>query len=516
MFAIAGIVTSPKYRPLLNIGEPFDLLTGNFIEGENGMHYISGGLNHVTGYGGRGNAGKSAIENFCALSVLGNYPFDSAALFADQEPPALSHDRLVSVSKRINGITREDFLERADADGNPSMPRIARTDSTIYPGEKLLKLLEDQLHLRETDKSIIKKQTRLTPFLNHDSSNIGILAPFLPIIDSLSAMPFTHIENLANDKEIGDKSNNTLEMRASKAKSDLINKFARMPAATGSYWMTTAHMGDKIEMDPHAPPQRKLAFMNNLSFKRVPENYTILLNNLYIVALPTPLIDKDKRPLYPFPKALANEDKDLVLSNVMAVRNKTGPSGYVLPLVVSQSQGVLIAPSYFHMCRTTGGDFGLDVSPNKQDFFWHLKPEVVFTRKNLVELHDNDYSLLRAGQITLQLLQMKIYPHLQSTCAEYMRTPAKLYKAIKDLGYDWDVLLGHTTSRWAFKRMDKKGKKPLNELEAYKEYGEGKMPLTALDLLKMATGDFRPYWYDEYVSLIQSKPADAEVIAESK
>lgn len=514
MITISGIELSPKLRPLLNIGEPYDLLTGNFAEGENGMHYINGGLNNVSGTGGRGNAGKSLVQNFMALSVLGNYPYDSSALFADQEPPALSHTRIVSLSKRIDGIKPEDFLERKDDEGNPAMPRIARTDSTIYPGEKLLKLLEDQLHLRETDKSIIKKQTRYTPFLNHDNSNIGILSPFIPIIDSLSAMPFTHIENLANDKEIGDKSNNTLEMRASKAKSDLINKFARMPAATGSYWMTTAHMGDKIEMDPHAPPQRKLAFMNSITFKRVPENYTILLNNLQIVALPSPLVDKDKRPLYPFPKALANEDKDLVLSNVMMVRNKTGPSGYVLPLVVSQSQGVLIAPSYFHMCRTMGNDFGINVSPNKQDFSWQLMPEVTFTRKNLIELHDGNYALLRAGQITVQLLQMKIYPHLQATCAEYMRTPTKLYNAIKELGYDWDILLGHTTSRWAFKRMDKKGKKLLNELETYKEYGDNRMPLTALDLLKMAAGEFRPYWYDEYVSLVKAKPADAEVVAE--
>lgn len=464
---------APTLRPLFNVGCLFDLLTGNFYPGPKGEYYCSGGLSNVVGLGGRGNSYKSTLAHYLTLSTINRYHDTAQALVYDSEPPALSHQRLLSLSVRFANISENDFI--ADS------PKVFRTDSVEYPGEKFVAEVEKRLLRRELEKAVAKADTLATPFIDSRGSPIKIFKPAIVEIDSLSQMPFSHTEKISQEKEIGDGAANTLEMRMMGAKSALISKMARLPAATGSCWIMTAHMGDGIVIDPHAPSQKKLAFLSSVKFKRVPENYTILTNNLWVATLSSLLVDKDKRPEYPFNKADDQEkSKDLNIVDFIAVRNKTGPSGYTLPMVISQSRGLCVSATEFHFCRKQANYYGIHTT-NKQDFTYQLYPTVEFTRRTLQETYNNSYIFQRVSELTSQLLQIKLYPHLNQQWGHLIESPKKIHENLVNRGYNLDVLFGVTRGYWQFTEID-----------------DGLYPLSSLDLLRMNAGEYHPYWYDAY------------------
>ncbi len=465
---------APALRPLFNIGCLFDLLTGNFYIGPNGEYYCSGGLSSVVGLGGRGNSYKSTLAHFMNLSTVNRYHAATNSIVYDTEPPALNHARLVGLSKQFANITIDDFRE--------SPVKIFRTDSVEYIGEKFVSEVEKRLLSREKDKAINKQDSWPTPFLDKFDKPIKVLTPRIIEVDSLSGMNFTIIEDAATAKDIGDSKNNTLEARTNNLKSALIVKMGRMPALTGSCWIFTAHMGDNIQLDPNTPPAKKLAFLKSVKFKRAPENLTLLTNNLWVAPLSALLVDKDKRPEYPFDKMDDKEgSKDLNIVEFVAVRNKTGPSGDTLPMVISQSRGLDVGATEFHFCRKQANYYGIELMESKTKFAYHLYPSIEFTRKTLRGTHFHNHLFQRVSELTSQLLQIKLYPHLNGQWGHLIESPKKIHENLVKRGYNLEVLFGASRGWWQFTNVD-----------------DGFYPLSSLDLLRMNAGEYHPYWYDKY------------------
>ncbi|MNY30504.1 hypothetical protein D3C86_1646150 [compost metagenome] len=92
------------------------------------------------------------------------------------------------------------------------------------------------------------------------------------------------------------------------------------------------------------------------------------------------------------------------------------------------------------------------------------------------KIRDNP-RLQRAMEITSELCQMENLGFIQAR--GYLMDPKDLYTKIKELGYDWDEILD-TRGYWDFE-----------------ENNNPKHFLSTLDILRMAKGEYTPYWHDQ-------------------
>jgi hypothetical protein len=152
------------------------------------------------------------------------------------------------------------------------------------------------------------------------------------------------------------------------------------------------------------------------------------------------------------------------------LRSKSGVSGNVYELIVSQREGVLPSLTEFHYIK--GADrFG--ISGTLQHYTLDLYPDVKLGRTTVRSKIDNDPLLRRAINITSELCQMHQY---MRDCKDVLCTPTQLYHDLKEMGYDWNVLL-NTRGWWT-----------LNNDEHTVPY------LSTYDLLAMRKGTYKPYW----------------------
>ena len=167
---------------------------------------------------------------------------------------------------------------------------------------------------------------------------------------------------------------------------------------------------------------------------------------------------------------------DLNTVKLTQLRSKSGPSGYTLEIVVSQTEGVLPTLTEFHFIKESDR-FGL--TGNNVHYQIALLPEVTLNRNNVRENIDKNNKLRRAINITSELLQLNIFHNVRLDTEGINCTPEELYKDIKELGYDWDVLL-NTRGYWV--------------IDQY----ENKIPyLNTIDLLRMRKGTYFPYFLND-------------------
>ena len=177
-----------------------------------------------------------------------------------------------------------------------------------------------------------------------------------------------------------------------------------------------------------------------------------------------------KGPEYPKSQNRPDEGSmDLNLVTLKLVRNKSGPSGYSFPLLISQTEGVLASLTEFHYVKENGR-FGLE--GNDRNYAMVLYPGVNLSRTTVREKIDTDPMLRRAIKITADLLQIKTYyKELPIAIPE----PKELYDKLSKK-YDWKVLLA-TRDYWTFKNY------------------EHPVPfLSTMDLIEMYHDLYHPYW----------------------
>lgn len=456
---------APSIRPLLNLGCLLDIPTGRYIQGKHGEYILNGGLSYLTGIGGRGNTYKSTFAHFMMLRCLDRY-LQSEGFSYDTEI-SLTTDRMTQLARdmpHIGGVDLADFN------------RYRLIDKTVMMGNKWFDEYRKAIRARLTNA---KDHKLTTPFVNNKGEQYQAFNPFLGEVDSLSQMDIEAVETMYDNNEVGDAKLNTEALKGAAAKSQMITQLPGLTGSGGGYLILTAHLGDEHQLDPYAPPAKKLTFLKGkVKFKRVPENFTFLTNNCWLCLNASVLMNKtNKTP--EFPRSKDDDlkgDTDLMVITVQNVRAKSGPTGMPLDIVVSQRDGVQVGLTEFLYIKNNNR-YGL--GGHDRSYYLELVPDITLQRTTVRGKIAEEPRLQRALEITSELCQMRNLWHDMEP--GLLIEPKELYEKLKAKGYDWDVLL-NTRGYWMFEE----------------DVTDDTLPfLSTRDLLEMAADRYTPWWYDK-------------------
>lgn len=454
-------------KVLINIGALFDVPTAALITGKRGETIYNGGLGPVTGIVGRGNTYKSTILHYMMLSAA------SKLLYSG--PTAMStYDTEVNISlDRLEGLA-SGFESIPPSPITGSKPIWSVVNKTMVPANKWAVELNKYATEKAKEKNI-KIECMQDPYTKKE---LEILPPTFVEIDSLTEFETeSNVEMLSKDLDGTDT--NTYAMKQGLFKTKFLSQIPGMAARSNIYMLLTAHVGSKIDMSgPYAPkPARDLQFLKqDDNIKGVSSKFFFLTEHVWMSHTPTVLKNAStKGPEYPL-SANDSTEPDLNLVNLTMLRSKSGPSGITVPLIISQTEGVLPSLSEFHYIKENNR-FGIE--GNNTSYNLIIYPDVKLSRTTVRSKIKSDKLLRRALNITAELLQLQIYhPELESL--GLLCSPSELYEDIIKLGYDWKALLD-TRGYWLAN-----------------QYSSKELPyLSTVDLLKMRKGLYSPYWYKQ-------------------
>jgi hypothetical protein len=455
----------PNIKFSFNIGALMDISTGKYEIGKYGESILNGGLGNITGVVGIGNNFKSTIMHYMQLSAMSK--FDNSAASTYDTEINISENRLKALTSHIREFNGEDIIENG---------RWKVTDKTAYFGNEWFEKLKEYMNSKVANAKSITVES---PFLGRDGKTLlPMLIPTFTEIDSLTKFDTESSNSMQETNELGDGGANTLYMKEGQAKKRMLSYLPKPVQQSTNYMLISAHVGKNIPMDPRAAPVKKLQFLkNNDTLKGVTDDFTFLTTNCWQCQNATPLFnDSTKGPEYPRDSSdNMKGDTDLFLVTLVQLRSKTGPTGMMMQLIVSQQEGVLPSLSEFHYVKTNDR-FGL--GGNVQNYFLDLLPDVKLSRTTVRGKLEDNANLRRAMNITAELCQMKYLWH--DLPDGLMCTPKELYDDLIKLGFDWEKHLLPTRGWWT--------------------YNNDKHPipfLSTMDLLKMRKGLYYPYWMDE-------------------
>jgi hypothetical protein len=465
-------------RPMLNIGCLFDIPTGRYSVGKHGESILNGGLANFGGFVGMPNMFKTALSLYQMGSVLSRY--QSSLLSVYDTENTLSVERIVEQLNQFKNLNDVDLVDAG---------RLAFSDATVYNGNEWF---EDLKSYSRTRKESVKERIT-TPFMNHrEGKPVKIPIPTLIFLDSLSGLNTEVVGAMYDKAEIGESGLNMVAMRGAGAKSQMIDQMTGVTAPGGIFALMSAHVGQEHQLDPYKANPRRLKFLKQgEKIKKIPENFMFLTANCYQATALEPMLDADKKVEFPRDK---NDDlkgdTDLICISITNLRCKSGPSGLPFKVIVSQSEGVMVGLTEYWNLKSNNY-YGLsddkgNMAKGKSDYRVDLFPEIILTRKSIRKKIADNVLLQRALTISSEMCQMKYIWH--NVEERHMCTPKELYEDIIKLGYDWNILL-NSRGFWTF--------------------DEDKHPLpflSTMDLLRMRTGEYRPYWYDKAVKDLKTNP----------
>lgn len=457
-----SISPAPLVRPALNIGCLMDIPTGRYEVGVHGESLLTGGLAHSTGVAARANQGKSLLLDMMMFRVMDRY-MNAAGLFYCTE--------VTSQLGRLNSLSAAIAEVNMKGVSLASCNRFKFTDKTMYSGtdwyDKIKEMTEPRSKMQKADVSI-------SPFLERDGSFIKIINPLILGIDSFSLFSTDAVDKMQDDNSIGESGRNMEAMTDARTKTQMLMELPTLTAQQGLYVIMTAHVGDKHQMDPYAPPAKKLAFLNaKVALKNVPEKFTFLPNNVWYI-MGTEVLRNQTTKAVEFPRNSEDDlrgDTDLMLATIANLRGKGGPSGLPFELIYSQEEGFKVGLSEFYYIKQYDR-FGIE--GNDRNYHLSLCPDINLSRTTVRGKIDSSAKLRRALEITSEMCQMHNLWH--NLPAGLLCTPKELYDDLKAKGYDWDQLLA-TRGYWVFDN----DKHPIPYL-------------STMDLLNMRAGLYKPYW----------------------
>ncbi len=443
-----------------------DIPTGKYVRGQKGENLMNGGLSVFTAVAGRGNTFKSTIAHYMILSAASKVTASGINTYINTYDTEVNvdRDRLARLANSFEEFGGVDIQQ----EGVWSV-----TDRSMHIGNEWYEILKDFLKKEKLKNK--KDYTFQTPFVEKDGKPITTLFPTFGEIDSISAFETSDTQEIQNKNQLGDSGGNTIHMRLGLAKTRLIMETPGLCNTTAHYTIMTAHVGNESGMasaGPHAVPVKKLQHMRmGEKIKGVADNFFFLPNAVWQTMSASLLINQNtKGPEYPKTREQVDEgSQDLNIVQLKQLRNKSGPSGFTLPIIVSQRDGVLSSLTEFHYIKENGR-FGLD--GNNTTYNLALYPSVKIGRTTVRELIDNDPLFRKAIKFTSDLLQIKtFYKDLPLEIPDPLALYEKLAKT-----YDWNVLL-NTRDFWTFNNYDYK--------TPY---------LSAYDLVEMYHDKYVPYW----------------------
>lgn len=472
-------------KPMFNIGCLMDIPTGTYMKGKYGEHILNGGLGLITGIVSTGNMFKSTILHYMMCSAYDKiaYAIETHMSTYDTEVN-INEDHLLRMVQKFDRLKDRDiFLDQT----------WLITDKTKCYANEMHTLLRDFLDEKKKDYSNKKVNT---PFLNREGTDfLSIIPPTLGEIDSFSEFETQDVAKIQTENELGDSGGNTIHMRSGLAKTRFLMELPGLLGSTNHYMLMTAHVGTEIPMasGPMAPqPKRALPNMKmGDKIKGTTGKFFFLTHNCWQAMSVSKLMNKGTLAAeYPrHGDDVHTGDTDLNLVMLTCIRGKFGMSGINIPVVVSQTDGVLPSLSEFHYIKENSR-YGIEGS--LQNYVVTLWPDVKLGRTTVRHKIDNDPKLRRAINITAEMLQMLQYwRHINP---ESIPDPALLRQKLIDMGYDWNILL--ETRGWWTIDNDKHDIKFLS----------------TQDLINMYHETYHPYWYPkELTANIKNKALTQEV-----
>lgn len=427
---------------LLNIGACLDIPTGFYMKGIYGQNVLCGGLGCITAVVGRGNRFKSTILHYMMLSAMDR-------LFTTTESSASTYDTEINIHEHALNrfiIAFEELRKR-----NILLDGIwTITDKTIYHGNQWHERMKEYLKVKKSHEKALEVSM---PFFDRDGvTPLKTMVPTFAEIDSFSEFETEDVAKMQDENELGESGGNTIHMRQGLAKTRFMMEAPVLFNGHNHFLLLTAHMDDAIEVSagPYAPkPVKKLQHLKQGDkIKGVTGKFFFLMNNCWAAITAAPLVNQGtKGPEYPKnPNDNIAGDNDLNEVTLVQLRSKSGPTGYSVTLLVSQSEGVLPSLTEFHYIKSFKDKqfdrFG--ISGSLQNYSLDLLPDVKLSRTTVRAKINEDPFLRRALNITSELCQMYQF---HRDLIDVLVTPQELYDDLKHQGYDWNVLL-NTRGWW--------------------------------------------------------------------
>jgi len=457
---------APEIKPLVNVGAGLDVPYGYYLRGVHGENVLNGGASFGVGVVGKENMFKSTFMEYLFLTVcarLGVLSMDIYDTELNVHRPGIR--RLYSAIREFRG---EDLFETK---------RLRVTDGTRYFGNKWYEVLKEYLKDKiKYFKNGTKGAYVELPFLDGTTGKpYRIPVPSASAMDSFSEFKTEDIVGIQEANEIGDSKRQTIHMRQGLAKVALITEIPFYLNSACHWLFMTAQLGKEMMQDPYASPTANVRLQhlrNNDKIMGATRKFNYLTTDCYhMIHASVFRNDRTKGAQYPrVPGEEVPMDPDLNIVQIQNLRGKAGMSGYVQEIVVSQKDGILPSLSEFNYLKKN--KFGFE--GNDQNYALECLPDCSLSRTTIRSKIDTDARLRRALTLSCELLQHDMLDNLRLT-AEVV-TPAQLMHDLVKLGYNWEQLMD-TRSWWA----------PIgvHDETAF---------LSTLDMLKMRTGEYIPYW----------------------
>ena len=464
----------------LPIGFGFDVPTGTWVKGFHNESVLLGGLGALTGVVGRPNKFKTTLGEAMVFSAM-------ARLFTTSETTLSEYDtesnKQPSRLKHLAGMISEIFKDRpVFEEGIFSL-----TNKGLMPGDVWFEELKGFIEQKIEHHKEIQVKTVFPGWGGKEP--VSIPMPTFGIVDSISNFSTTDVDNISKNNALGDSGANMIHARQGLAKQRLMMEAPTLAVRGSHYMLFTAHVGEKLDLNasPYAPvPQKKLQYLpQGDKIKGVTDAFLYLLHNCWHVVSSNLMVTKDKEAEYPRDSDDRFEgDTDLNEVIVQQLRGKGGQSGIRIPVVISQTDGVLPSLSEFNYIKKSER-FGL--GGNMQNYYVELLPDVKLSRTTVRGKLERDPLLQRAVNICSEICQIQ---HYQRSFNRFFKEPKQVYEILKQKGYDWDLLL-RTRGWWTVD--DEKNPVPR---------------LSTMDILRMCLDKddpehYHPYWYPKKYEELQ-------------
>lgn len=461
-----GLGSIRPIKILINVGCCMDIPTGNFIKGKHGEHILNGGLCNVWGVTGLGNSFKSTFMHYMLMTAQARMGGSYSMIYDTEMNVHLWRLRdLYTNAYRYSDIPLEyDLLDEGS---------MIVTDKSVYSGNKWYDATREHLKTRWNGKYNVT-----TPFIDRQGNYIKMNEPAFSEVDSFTEFTTDALEKMQDDAEIGESGQNAVSLKSGQHKNQLLMELPALALKSDAYFLMTAHLGDEFNLDPKKIATKKLADLpSGKKLKGVPEKFTFVTQNCWLSSSAVNLLnDGTKQP--EFPRNEEDDRKgetDVKRVTIRGLRGKSGLTGESVTLVVSQTLGIMPSLTEFYNIKENGR-FGIS-GTNKAVYPLDLYPEVTLSRKTVRGLIESDRRLRRALNLTSEMQQMQEYWYHKP---EVMVAPADVYKAVKEAGYDWNMILDITRGWW----MLEEDHRPLG------------LFLSSYDVLMMAQGLYHPYWLE--------------------
>lgn len=484
----------PKIVPQIKIpiGCIFDIVTGSPVVGAKGETYCNGGLSNLSMISGRGNSFKSTIGNYMLLTaasriVESGYTPDGFVYDSELNYDVNRFEELASKVPFLpeNILTGEDRMWTITSPGNTLENEDITSDDKkkkkdIYTADVFVDDLQNELNDRAKTKNNMEISCLLNPY--NKSETLKIHTPMFGIVDSISELNSENINKIL-EENLDSSSTNMYAMRQGGFRTKFLITLPPMLSRANGYMVLIAQSGKKVDVDANMYAPKDPGMLKHLkdhqNLKGVGSKSSFLTAVLWTAEKEDLLETRDSSGKKVAQYPLSPDDETSVDLNVVwlkTARSKSGLTGVVVPVVVSQFEGVQPSLTEFHYLMVNG-KYG--ISGNDRDYYLDLYPDVKLNRRIVRKLINEDPKLRRAINITAEMKQIEQFQSAWLLNNGLKCTPKQLYEDIKNLGYDWNELLD-TRGYWL-----------------PNQYKSGRNFLSTYDLLKMRVGQYTPYFMKE-------------------